>query len=66
MIHAKFQDHRTFRAVSEEKIFENNGYVHIYSTGAGADNPLGSICFSLTILFSQYSQYSHLLQDFLH
>ena len=25
--------------------FENNGHVHVYSPGAGADNPLGSIFF---------------------
>ena len=30
------------RVVSEEKMFENNGYVHVYSPGEGADNPLGS------------------------
>ena len=29
------------QAVSE-KMFENNGNVHVYSPGAGADNPLGS------------------------
>ena len=50
------------QAVSEEIMFENNGYVHVYSPGAGAENPLGSI-FSLTVLFSQYSP---LLQDFFH
>ena len=31
--------------VSEEEMFENNGYVHVNSPGAGADNPLGSIFF---------------------
>ena len=30
------------RAVSERKLFENNGHVHVYSPGAGADNPIGS------------------------
>ena len=25
-----------------EKMFENNGYIHVYSPGAGADNSLGS------------------------
>ena len=50
------------QAVSEKKMFENNGYVHVYSPGAGTDNPLGSF-FSLTVLFSQYSP---LLQDFLY
>ena len=33
------------QAVSEKKMFENNGYVHVYSPRAGADNPLGSILF---------------------
>ena len=33
----------------QELMFENNGYVHVYSPGAGADNLLGSI-FSLTVL----------------
>ena len=36
-----------------EKMFANNGYIHVYSPGAGADNPQGSM-FSLTVLFSQY------------
>ena len=36
------------------KMFENNGYIHVYSTGAGADNPGGKL-FSLILLFSQYS-----------
>ena len=27
--------------VVSEKMFENNGYVHVYSPGAGADNPPG-------------------------
>ena len=43
-------------------MFGNDGYVHVYSPGAGEDNPLRSI-FSLTVLFSQSSP---LLQDFLH
>ena len=29
------------QAVSE-KMFENNYYIHVYSPGTGADNPLGS------------------------
>ena len=28
-----------------EKMFENNGHIHVYSPGAGADNPLGSNSF---------------------
>ena len=38
----------------EKKIFENGGHLHVYSPGAGADNPLGSF-FTLTNLFSQLS-----------
>ena len=26
-------------------MFENNGHIHVYSPGAGADNPLGSKSF---------------------
>ena len=48
--------------VSEKNMFENHGYIHIYSPGTGAENPLRSF-FSLTVLFSQYSP---LLQVFLH
>ena len=33
------------QAVSEKKIFENNGHMHVYSPGAGADNHLGLIYF---------------------
>ena len=47
--------------VSEKKMFENNGYIHVYSPDTGADNHMMSI-FSLTVLFSQYSP---LLQVFL-
>ena len=32
------------QAVSE-KIFANGGHIHVYSPGAGADYPLGSIVF---------------------
>ena len=35
------------QAVSEKKMFEKNGNVHVYSPGTGADNPLGSISFHL-------------------
>ena len=28
--------------VLEKKIFENNDHMHVYTPGAGADNPLGS------------------------
>ena len=51
------------QAVSEKKMFDDNGYVHVYSPGTGADNPPGVKFFSLTVLFSQSSP---LLQVFLH
>ena len=31
--------------VSETKMFENNGYLLVYTPGARADNPLGSFYF---------------------
>ena len=34
------------RAVSEKKIFEYYGSIHVYCPGVGADLPLGSILFS--------------------
>ena len=47
MLHAKFQNHRpsgSGQAVSEKKMFEHYGHIHVYSpragAGAGADNPL--------------------------
>ena len=49
-------------AVSKKKMFENNVYVHVLAPGQGQTTP-GVIFFSLTVLFSQYSP---LLQDFLH
>ena len=45
-----------------EKMFENNGYIHVYSPVTWADNPL-RVFVSLTVLFSQYSP---LLQIFLN
>ena len=36
--------------VSEKKMFENNGYIHVYSPGAGANNPLGSNFFINSII----------------
>ena len=36
-------------------MFENNGYVHVFSPGAGADNPLGSIFFINSIIQLIYS-----------
>ena len=41
----------TGQAVSE-KMFDNNGYIHVYSPGAGTDNPLGSNCFINSIIQS--------------
>ena len=35
-LHMKFG----FGQAVSEKIFENNGYIHVYSPGAGGDNPL--------------------------
>ena len=36
-------------------MFENNGYVHVYSPGAGADNPLGSNFFINSIIQTKQS-----------
>ena len=33
---------------------ENAGHIHVYSPGAGAPNPQGSL-FSLSVFYSQYS-----------
>ena len=30
------------QVVNEKKMFENNGHIHVYSPGAGANNPLAS------------------------
>ena len=32
-------------AVSEKKMFEYYGHIHVYSPGAGADNPPGAKIF---------------------
>ena len=37
------------KAVSVRKMFENGGHIHEYSPRAGAENPLGSFFFSLTV-----------------
>ena len=39
------------KAVSE-KMFGNNGHIHVYSNGEGAHNPLGSNSFSLHVTHS--------------
>ena len=33
------------QAVSEKMMYDNNGYIHVYSPWTGADNPLGSNSF---------------------
>ena len=38
------------QAVLEKKIVENGGHIHVYSPGAGADKPLGSIYFINTFI----------------
>ena len=38
------------QVVSEKKVFDHNGYIHVYSPGTGADNPPGLKLFSLTVL----------------
>ena len=40
------------QAVLEKKIFEKGGHKHVYSLGAGADNPLGSNLIIYTIIQS--------------
>ena len=39
MLHIKFGF--DWPAVSEEKMFQYYGHIHVYSPEAGADNPLG-------------------------
>ena len=46
---------------SEEKMFEYYGNIHVYCPGVGADEPLGSIFFSESLIFSPTA---HFLQDF--
>ena len=42
-------------------MFEYYGNIHVYCPGVGADEPLGSIFFSESLIFSPTA---HLLQDF--
>ena len=49
------------QAVSEEKTFEYYGNIHVYCTVVGAHEPLGSIFFSESLIFSPTSYF---LQDF--
>ena len=44
-----------YQAVSEKMMFENNGYIHVYSPGTGAVNPLRSIIFINRIIQSIWS-----------
>ena len=39
-------------------MFENNGHIHVYSPGAGADTSLGLISF---IYKDKHSHFEHLL-----
>ena len=43
------------QAVSEEKMFGNNGYVHVYSPGVRVVNPWGQMFFINSIIQSIYS-----------
>ena len=36
-----------------EKMFENNGHIHVYSPRVGADNPLESIVFFGVLFFPE-------------
>ena len=38
---AHFCNHIKIGQAVSEKMFENNGHIHEFSPGAGADNPLG-------------------------
>ena len=58
MLHIKFGF--DCLAVSEEKMFEYYGDIHVYCPGVGAYEPLGSI-FSESLIFSPTA---HFLQDF--
>ena len=37
------------QAVSEKKMFENNGHIHVFSPGAGTDNPKGNLFLNIFI-----------------
>ena len=39
------------QAVSDKKMFKNNGHVHVNSPGAGADTPLDSLFYPKTQIF---------------
>ena len=49
------------QVVSEEKMFEYYGNIHVYCPGVGAYELLGSNFFSESLIFSQSA---HFLQDF--
>ena len=47
MLHIKFGfDWPSTFTVSEKKMFEYYGHIHVYNPGAGADNPLRTYLFS--------------------
>ena len=58
MLHVKFG--LIGQAVSKEKTFEYYGDIHVYCPGVGAYEPLGSIFFSESLIFSPTA---HFLQD---
>ena len=45
MLHMKFDFDWPSRFREEKKMFEYYGHIHVYSPGAGADNPPGAKCF---------------------
>ena len=47
--------------IPEEMMFEYYGNIHVYCPGVGAYEPLGSIFFSESLIFSPTA---HFLQDF--
>ena len=49
------------QAVSEEQTFEYSEDIHVYCPGVGAHEPLGSIFFTESLIFSPTA---HFLQDF--
>ena len=59
------------QAVSEKKMFEYYGHIHVYSSGTGADNPLGQFFFiiinllSICILPASFPPFNNILLNFL-
>ena len=48
------------QAVSDEKIFEHYGHLHVLCPEVGADEPMGSIFFPESLIFSPTA---HFLQE---